>query len=354
MSRLSSQFVALTVLAFAACQPPQVDTPDAFVADAGVLMCAVDDQCPLPLRCIGGICLERECESKETCPLGKVCRDGNCTNPPATCSGPEDCPGQTVCEGFSRTCIDPSGGGCVTSVDCAAQAGCENGCNCTSAGTCIPVGQDAAVPQPDAGVRPDSSSPHDRATPVDAGPADLPKPDLGLHDSGRRDVGSAGRIDLAGYRIENRESSTVQMSAIPDGVGLEPGQMLIVGRFAGPAEFEDFWGVVLGDDVLYITNADSNRVPIVNGGEKWALTNPSGSVVVDGVTITGSAAKSYQRIEAASASYQSSWSTVADTNATPGSTDLPTRGVGLVISEWSDASGIGNYIYEFIEIYYAP
>lgn len=355
MRRLSSQIALLTAFALLACQPPSADPPDARAAvDAGVLTCAVDEQCPLPLRCIGGLCVERECESKETCPPGMVCREGNCTDPPATCSGPEDCPGQSVCEGFSRTCIDPNQGGCVTSADCDGQEGCQNGCNCSGAGTCVPIGRDAAVAPTDAGVPPDTATPHDSAQPVDAGPADVPKPDLGGHDAGRRDAGSASRIDLSGYRIENRELSTVQMSVIPDGIELEPGQMLIVGRFAGPAEFENFWGVVLGDDVVYITNADSNRVPIVNGGEKWALTDPSGSTVVDGVTITGSSGKSYQRIEADSASYRSSWSELADTDATPGSTDLPNGNVGLVISEWSDASGIGNYIYEFIEIYYAP
>ncbi|MBN2357862.1 MAG: hypothetical protein JXR83_00315 [Deltaproteobacteria bacterium] len=354
MSRLSGQFVF--ALALAACQPPQVVPADAHVdKDGGILTCTVDDQCPLPLRCIGGLCLDRECESKEMCPAGQICRDGYCIDPPEQCSGPEDCPGQLVCEGFSRTCIDPYQGACITSFDCEGQPGCENGCNCSAAGTCVPIGQDAAVPPRDAGSPPADSGGPDRAPIPDAGSAaDTLKPDLGGYDTRRRDAASAGRIDLTGYRIENREHSPPQLSVIPAGIGLEPGQMLIVGRFSGEAEFELYWGVDLGADVVYITNADANRVPMVNGGEKWALTDPGGSVIVDGVTIAGAIGNSYQRITADSASYQSSWSALSDTDATPGSTSLPGSGVGLVISEWSDASGTGHYIYEFIEIYYAP
>jgi hypothetical protein len=47
-----------------------------------------------------------------------------------------------------------------------------------------------------------------------------------------------------------------------------------------------------------------------------------------------------------------SWSVNSDSNATPGSGAIGDGTVGLIINEYSDASGTGNWRYEYIELYY--
>ncbi|MFH1808014.1 MAG: hypothetical protein ABIJ09_04675 [Pseudomonadota bacterium] len=324
---------ALVTLTAAACLPGQ-DPPDIGVQDpdgGATIFCSVNEQCPEGWTCLGGVCSDRECETKATCPAGKVCRDGWCGDPPADCTTPEDCPGDWVCEGFSRTCIDPSPSGCRTSFDCALEPGCENGCNCLPDGRCVPLTVVDAGPRPDA-IATDLTS-RDTNVTFDAGPPP--------------------GIDLGGYRIENREHSPVtQLIEFPPNTRLLPGGLLVVARFSDKAHFQTEWGVTLGSRVLFLNNGLENAgVPIINGGERWALISPSGTII-DGITITGVKKKSYQRVSTESAGYSSSWLETADTAGTPGVTSLPQSGVGLIISEWSDRDS--DYFVEFIELYYAP
>ncbi|HEY4222081.1 MAG TPA: hypothetical protein VGO62_12080, partial [Myxococcota bacterium] len=171
--------------------------------------------------------------------------------------------------------------------------------------------------------------------------------------------GSAGEgegetIDLSGYVLENRENDPVsQASVIPDGTTLFAGHTLVIGRSASKAEFSDFWGGTLASTVLYL-NGDvaGSGVPIINGGEKWALVDPDGHTV-DGTTIAGSEGKSYRRTNPGSASSASHWDEADDTSAHPGQNELG-AGTGLLISAWSDASGSGNFKFEFIELSWQP
>jgi len=155
--------------------------------------------------------------------------------------------------------------------------------------------------------------------------------------------------------LENRENTPpVHVAVIPAGTWLGPGGLLVVGRNAPRSEFEAAWGVSLGEEVVYLTtNADSTGVPIINSGERWALISPSGAMI-DGITITGGKNKAYQRVSAGDPSNDTSWSVLDDIEATPGVVSLPSSGVGLVISEWSDNHATGMFPYEFIELYYAP
>ena len=49
---------------------------------------------------------------------------------------------------------------------------------------------------------------------------------------------------------------------------------------------------------------------------------------------------------------ETNWQLKAESSATPGKTDATPAGSGMRISEISDASGTGNYIYEFVEIHF--
>lgn len=300
--------------------------------DGGTRFCSINEECPEGWTCLSGVCSDRECEIKDTCPAGKVCTDGWCADPPEHCAGPEDCPGDWMCEGFTRTCIDPSPSGCATSFDCVLEPGCEDGCDCNPSGECVPL------------------------NPVDAGFVDASPSDSGGVDSNVTfDAGPPPGLELGGYRIENREQNPViNFVDLPEGTRILPGQTLVIGRDATKTDFERAWSVSLDNDVVYLTShAASTGVPIINGGERWALLSPSGTLL-DGVTITGAKNYSYQRVSAESAEFTSSWSTLDYQDATPGSTSLPASGVGLLISEWSDQPETGMYDYEFIELYYAP
>ncbi len=134
---------------------------------------------------------------------------------------------------------------------------------------------------------------------------------------------------------------------------MAPGDVLVIGRFADRDEFEAHWGPMPAE-TIYLTNEGENSgVPIINGNEVWALVSAVGSTL-DGPTIEGDDNKSFQRLNTGPADDNNTWDEVDDDEATPGVCNLPATGVGLKICEWSDASGGGNYVYEFIELYYAP
>ena len=133
---------------------------------------------------------------------------------------------------------------------------------------------------------------------------------------------------------------------------MAPGGYLVVARKASRAAFEGFWGRGLGGDVVYLDSGDA--FPSINGQETFELRNAAGTVV-DGPTIQLATGTNYQRQPGTDASQASSWSTGTATSAvaTPGSGQPPEgEGVGVYISEFSDAQGSGNWIYEFVEIHF--
>jgi hypothetical protein len=321
--RILTTSIALFLLTLTGCSTTIIDTPtddEPFVA-----ACEIDAECDPGDFCSGGVCEPVEvdvggCASRADCPSGQVCVDGSCGAPPSSCAHSEECPDALLCDGFSGTCFDPDASGCQTDDECRLEPGCEGGCRCSS-GACSPspVGPDPVDPDP---VDPD---------PVDPDP--IP--------------GDA--ISLDNYTIENREHDPAIQVGVLSGISLSPGQVLVIGRNATKAEFEADWGVSLGANVVYFNNANQNGgVPVINGNETWALLSPSGTIL-DGETEPGATGKSYQRTGGTML-----WSEVNDTEATPGTVDLPATGVGLVISEWSDASGTGRFPFEFLELYYAP
>ena len=155
-------------------------------------------------------------------------------------------------------------------------------------------------------------------------------------------------LDLSGWTIEQANSTSVY--TIPAGTVIQPDGYLVLGRFADRASFEAFWGVSLGANVIYLTNdQDAPAVPMVNGDETYTVKD-SGGVVIDGPTPAfDTAFLSHQRNDPEAAPW-----TLDSAASTPGYGVEAQDGVfsGLVISEASDAAGSGNYIYEFVELYY--
>jgi beta-lactamase superfamily II metal-dependent hydrolase len=155
--------------------------------------------------------------------------------------------------------------------------------------------------------------------------------------------------DLSGWRLV--QSAASYTFTLPAGTVIPDNGYVIVGRNATKAAFETFWGVTLGSNVVYINANDG--MPVINGDETFTLQN-AGGTTVDGRTIAmaSSAGRSYQRANpCASARKASSWTNVPDSSANPGSGAAAGCGTGVVINEFSDASGTGNFIYEFVELH---
>jgi len=134
---------------------------------------------------------------------------------------------------------------------------------------------------------------------------------------------------------------------------VQRGGLLVISRNSARREFEMNWGVTLPSNVTFLNaNNPSSGVPIINGGEKFAIYH--GSTRKDGPSIEGSTGKSFHRVNAANPGSMASWNVLPESGATPGTTELPSGTQGVLVSEWSDSSGTGGYLYEFIEIYVNP
>jgi hypothetical protein len=155
-------------------------------------------------------------------------------------------------------------------------------------------------------------------------------------------------IDSGGYTI-NQTKSTLTYT-IPAGTIIPSRGYVIVGRNATKAAFEAFWGVTLGANVVYLNAADS--MPQINGSETYRVRNASGTSL-DGPTVGMASAggESLRRTNGCgSANSASSWTRATWSTANPGSGAPAPCNKGVFISEFSDALGTGNYVYEFVEL----
>jgi beta-lactamase superfamily II metal-dependent hydrolase len=155
--------------------------------------------------------------------------------------------------------------------------------------------------------------------------------------------------DVSNWRIV--QANSTYTFYLPAGTVIPDNGYMVIGRNATKAAFEAFWGVTLGTNVVYVNGGDG--MPVINGDEHYTLYN-AGGTRIDGRTaaMSASAGRSYQRKDPCnSASKLSSWNVVADSSATPGSGAAAGCGDGVVINELSDATGTGNFVYEFIELH---
>lgn len=149
-------------------------------------------------------------------------------------------------------------------------------------------------------------------------------------------------IDLTGYTLYQYNSSyTIGLPS----TFIHDGDYLVIGRNADQAAFEAFWGVTLGSNVIYMNASNGFSI---NGDETYSLYDNT-PAMIDTTNTTLSSGNTAQR----DATNADTWTQSTDTiYGNPGSGVTGGNGAGLVITEFSDASGTGNYIYEFVEIFF--
>jgi hypothetical protein len=162
-------------------------------------------------------------------------------------------------------------------------------------------------------------------------------------------VSNGTPIDLGGYSLVQANAALTY--AIPAGTTIPSKGYVVIGRNATKAQFQTFWGVTLAANVIYVNAADT--MPQINGSETYDLRNAS-SVRLDGLTIAMAAAggESIKRTSGCGAANSStSWTRTASSTGTPGTGAPAPCNKGVYLSEFSDALGTGNFIYEFVELY---
>ncbi len=160
-------------------------------------------------------------------------------------------------------------------------------------------------------------------------------------------------IDLSGYVLLQTDSD--RELELPPGTVVPVGGYVVVGRDATADAFADFWGIVWADDVVYVSSQDA--LPIINGDETFTLLDPGGALV-DGPSVALVAGTALTRLDAeAAASDANAWQIAQRANraATPGSgADVGGSSGVPYIAEIADATGNGNFPFEFVEIRVAP
>jgi beta-lactamase superfamily II metal-dependent hydrolase len=162
-------------------------------------------------------------------------------------------------------------------------------------------------------------------------------------------VGGAG-LDISGWKIVQANASNTFV--VPAGTVIPGDGYLVVGRNATKTAFQTFWHVTLPATAVYINSAGA--FPVINGSENYTLYDAAGTKI-DGATIgmASGAGQSVQRKDPClAAGTSSSWNVLASSSGSPGTGAGAGCGKGVVINEFSDALGTGNFVYEFVELHY--
>ncbi|HYM61788.1 MAG TPA: Ig-like domain-containing protein [Thermoanaerobaculia bacterium] len=155
--------------------------------------------------------------------------------------------------------------------------------------------------------------------------------------------------DISGW-VLTQANATINYT-IPAGTVIPANGYVIIARNATKSAFQTFWGVTLASNVVYINTG--NTCPQINGSENYTLKN-AGGTIIDGPTISMSSSglqNIARKDPCLAANLTSSWNVGATTAATPGTGAGAGCGHGLVINEFADATGTGNYVYEFVELH---
>lgn len=161
--------------------------------------------------------------------------------------------------------------------------------------------------------------------------------------------GGSTSTNVAGWRIQ--QTTSTASFTLPAGTSIPNGGYLVVARDATRSAFEAFWGITLPASVVYVNSAGA--MPIINGDEYYDLYNASGTKV-DGRTVAmtaGGGSSVKRKAPCLSSSSSGSWTVTASSTGTPGSGAGAGCAKGVIINEFSDALGTGNYVYEFIELH---
>ncbi len=164
-------------------------------------------------------------------------------------------------------------------------------------------------------------------------------------------------LDVSGWTL--RQANSSRDLVLPQGLVLAPGDYVVVARNCAQPQFEAYWGRSLGPRVHFVDalGAAGVELPVINGSESYTLLDAVGGVR-DGPTVAMSAlgGDDLRRIAGAPAGDIGSWSVSPEpaSAADPGA-GIPAdaTGHGVFVSEFSDAPGAGNYVYEFVELHYS-
>ncbi len=152
---------------------------------------------------------------------------------------------------------------------------------------------------------------------------------------------SEDSVDLSGWTLVQTGSDRV--FTLPAGTIIPAGAILVVGRDATRGAFEQHWGA-LEADVVYLDSEDS--FPAINGDETFSIRDAS-DTVVDGPTPAMASGQTVARTDASAAG---SWTTAGEGDADPGVGHPFAGSSGVFLTEVSDATGSGSFVYEFIEL----
>ncbi len=155
--------------------------------------------------------------------------------------------------------------------------------------------------------------------------------------------------DISGWKLV--QSGSAKTYTIPAGTVIPAGGYVVIARNATKAAFQTFWNVTLPSNVVYIDSGDTAIA--INGSETYTLNNAAGTKI-DGATIAmaSGAGQSIQRKDPCLApGTASSWNVLTSTAGKPGSGAAAGCAKGVVINEFSDATGTGNFIHEFVELH---
>ena len=148
-------------------------------------------------------------------------------------------------------------------------------------------------------------------------------------------------VDLSGWTVVQTGSD--RTFTLPPGTVLPAGAVLVLGRDATRGAFEEHWGALDGD-VLYVNSEDS--FPAINGEETFSLRDAA-DATIDGPT---SALENGQALTRTDVSGPGTWTAAGENTAAPGVGHDFSGTSGVFITEVSDATGPGSYVYEFIEL----
>jgi hypothetical protein len=166
-------------------------------------------------------------------------------------------------------------------------------------------------------------------------------------------VAPPATIDVSGWTIVQQNSS--RTFTIPAGTTLAEGDYLVVARNAAKPAFESFWGRELGPSVVYLGGGD--LWPNINGAETYELRDAAGQTV-DGPSVAMASAGGgvCRRVPGAPAAVATSWVVAGATpasNADPGGGQSAAPApAGVYVSEFADADGTGNFVFEFVELHF--
>ncbi len=154
-------------------------------------------------------------------------------------------------------------------------------------------------------------------------------------------------VDLSGWTVLQEASS--QSFVLPAGTQALPGDYVIVSRDSDQAAFEAHWGVTLGDNVVFVNSG--GEMPKINGGETYELLDATGASVEGPTAPAFDDTKVHQRlVPVGPATDPASWAIVSQGEATPGGGQAESAD-GVYFSEVADATGTGNFVYEYVELY---